>query len=143
MLKWAYNPQLRANSAPVTVKITEDSGIELNDILDIKDEPDARCLTERIKSSKKKITKRSLTLGHGSRRRNSFSVVKQGLMAMTLKKNFSNSALNINEADDEEEQEEEEGEERIKKTGGETKKATITDIAKSHFSRVFEPNSGG
>ena len=78
--------------------------------------------------------------GRGSRR-NSFSIVKQGLMAMTLKKNLSNSSLNTNEAYDE--QAEEEEEDKMKETKEETKKATITDIAKCHFSRVFEPNNGG
>ena len=133
MLKWAYNPQLRANSVPVTVKLSEDIPIELKDV-----EEDTCYITEN-RTSKKKVTKRSLTVGYASGRRNSFNIMKQGLKA--FKKNLSNSALNINEADDEkEEEEEEEGkEERMK----ETKKATITDIAKCHFSRVFEPNCGG
>ena len=137
MLKWAYNPELRAQSVPVTVEISEDVDIELTEIKE-----DPRYLTER-RSPKKKVKNRSLTLSSASGRRNSFSmsIVKQGLKAMKLKKNLSNSALNINEADDELEEEEEA--DRTKETEEQTKKATITDIAKCHFSRVFEPDFGG
>ena len=136
MLKWAYNPQLRAKSVPVAVNVSvaEDIEIQLNDVKE-----DTRYLTQS-KSIKKKFKKRSLTVNYTSGRRNSFSIVKQGLKAITLKKNLSNSSLNINEADDEQEEEEED---KTKETKEETKKATITDIAKCHFSRVFEPNSGG
>ena len=137
MLKWAYNPELRAQSVPVSVEISEDVDIELTEIKE-----DPRYLTER-RSPKKKVKNRSLTLSSATGRRNSFSmsIVKQGLRAMKLKKNLSNSALNINEADDELEEEEEA--ERTKETEEQTKKATITDIAKCHFSRVFEPDFGG
>ena len=129
---------MRAKSVPVTETVSEDIAIQLNDIKE-----DTKYLTES-RSSKKKVTKRSLTMTVSSAsdglRRNSFSIVKQGLKAIKMKKNLSNSVLNINEADGEKE----EGEGKImKETEEETKKATITDIPKCHFCRVFEPNCGG
>ena len=143
MLKWAYNPQLRAKSVPVTGKVSEHLDIELNVVKEAPDAP-SRYLTER-KGTKKKVSKKSLTVNFTATatagRRNSFSLVKQGLKAIKLKKNLSNSTLNINEADDDDEGGEDE--EILKEPEEETKKATITDIAKCHFSRVFEPDSGG
>ena len=134
MLKWAYNPQLRANSVPETVDIELDV---------VREDPGAksRYLTER-KSSKKKVSKKSLTVHYATARRNSFTIVKHGFKAIKTKQNMSSSALNINEADHGEEEEEEK---IIKEPEPEeeTKKAIVTDVAKCHFSRVFEPNSGG
>merc|ERR1711902_253511 len=137
MLKWAYNPYLRSTSISDSVNV---SGIEI-ELNDVKEDPNTRSKyhTER-KSPKKKVHSRALTVSYATTRRSSFSIVKQGLKAIKIKKNLSNSNLAMNEADDDEVAEDED-EKIMEKPEKEPEEAT--DIAKCHFSRVFEPDSGG
>ena len=137
MLKWAYNPYLRSTSISDSVNV---SGIEI-ELNDVKEDPNTRSKyhTER-KSPKKKVHTRALTVSYATTRRSSFSIVKQGLKAIKIKKNLSNSNLAMNEADDDEVAEDED-EKIMEKPEEEPEEAT--DIAKCHFSRVFEPDSGG
>ena len=120
MLKWAYNPGLRGNLENIQLDVSEDSSPVISD---------------GNKRSKKKLRRRSMTVGHSAGRRNSFSIVKQlgtSLKAMkSMTSNLSNSALNVSEVEYEIK---EEVEEEIE---------TIQEVSKCHFSRVYETVNEG
>ena len=138
MLKWAFNPELRAGfpTSQDLLQLTDQKGSDDTfrgfyqcNIPEVNFE-------EKKRSKKKAYVKRSLTVGYSAGRRNTVSLMKQfgSNLRVTIRRSpLAKSNDNIHQSKDDLD--------LVEKVEEEAQTPTIQDDPKCHFSRVFEDES--